>query len=189
MSEINFRFSSLMPLAKYKLHKKSLQDSINLNLTSLITNELPSSNSLENNHKRQRIESMEQDILSESTIIITTPNENLNKQPHKKKTKTKPSEDLSVQQPVVQPTLQPIVVKPVSEPPVIKPISQSPVVKPAPQILKEKVIEKDVNTDAPISLSSANGRIRELKSKTPTWKAQPPVAKANPQSNNYNLLE
>jgi len=170
-----------MPLTKYKLHKKSLQDSINLNLSSSISiiPPLSTTTTSENNHKRQRIESIEQNIPSESTIIITTPTANIGEQPRKKKIKTKSSEDQVIQPPVTQLTSKPSVEQPISEPSLEQPTSQ---------ILKEAILEKEIISEPPLSLPSTNGRIRELKSKTPTWKAQPSVAKGSAQGNNYNLL-
>jgi len=88
-----------MPLTKYKLNRKSFQDSINLNLSSSIVIEPLSTIIPENNHKRQRIESTEQNIPSQSTITITAPTENVDEQLHKKKIKTKSNEDQ-----VIQPT-------------------------------------------------------------------------------------
>jgi len=158
-----------MPLTKYKLHKKSFQDSINLNVSSFISIE-PMSIVSENNHKRQRIESIEQNIQSESTITIVPPTENIDEQPRKKKTKTKSIEDQ---------VIQPLVTQSTSEPSLEQPTSQ---------ILKEAILEKEIISEPPLSLPSTNGRIRELKSKTPTWKAQPSVAKGSAQGNNYNLL-
>jgi hypothetical protein len=161
-----------MPLTKYKLHQKSLQDSINLNLSSAIVVEPPPPPPTvsENNHKRQRIESIEQNIPSESTITITAPTENADEQPSKKKTKTKSIEDQVIQPPLTQPT---------SEPPVVQSTMQT---------LNEPIIEKEINSEPPLSLPSINGRIRELKSKTPTWKVQPPPANGNAQGNNSNPL-
>lgn len=150
-----------MPLTKYKLHKKSLHDSINLNLSSSTAIELQPTIP-ENNRKRQRVESIEQNIPSESTITIITPAE---KEPRQKKTK-------SIEHQVVQP-------------PVIQPTSEPPIVQPT---LQEPITEKEITSDLPLSLPSKNGRIRELKSKTPTWKAQQPVAKGNTQGNVYHSL-
>lgn len=174
-----------MPLTKYKLHKKSLQDSINLNLSSSIMIEPPPppppssslpSNIPENNNKRQRIESMEQSIPLESTITITAPIGNIDKQPHKKKAKAKSSEDLNVQPPVIPSTL---------ETPVVKPNFEESIENSTFKKLKEPLNETEMNTEPPVSIPSTNGRIRELKSKTPTWKAQQPIAKGNLQGKNY----
>ncbi len=44
-----------------------------------------------------------------------------------------------------------------------------------------------MTSELPLSLPSTNGRIHQLKSKTPAWKSQPPSAKGNAQSNNYNF--
>jgi hypothetical protein len=158
-----------MPLTKYKLHKKSFQDSVNLNVSSSISIE-PFPIVSENNHKRQRIESIEQNIQSESTITIVPPTENVNEQPRKKKTKTKPIEDQVIQSLVTQS------------------ISEPSLEQIASEILKEPIIEKEIPLESPLSFPSTNGRIRELKSKTPTWKAQPPVAKGNIQGKNFNPL-
>jgi hypothetical protein len=158
-----------MPLTKYKLHKKSFQDSINLNVSSTISIE-PTSIVSENNHKRQRIESIEQNIQSESTITIVPPTENIDEQPRKKKTKTKSIEDQVIQPLVTQSTSEPSLEQPTSE------------------ILKESIIEKEIPPEQPLSFPSTNGRIRELKSKTPTWKAQPPVPKGNTQGKNFNTF-
>jgi hypothetical protein len=155
-----------MPLTKYKLHKKSLQDSINFNLSSSISIEPPPPTISENNHKRQRVESIEQIIPLKSTITIIPPVGNIEEQPPKKKTKTKIIEDQVVIPPVIQS---------IPEPPIT-------------QILTESVIEKDSASEAPISLPSTNGRIKELKSKTPTWKSQPPPAQGNSKGNNIPSL-
>jgi hypothetical protein len=149
-----------MPLTSYKLNKKSLQDSINLNLASSVSIEAPS-NISENNHKRQRVESIEHNIPLQSTITITLPTENIDEQPRKKKTKTKTIEDQVTISPVIQSAPEPSV-----------------------QPLRESIIEKEIDSEAPLSLPSTNGRIRELKSKTPAWKSQPPPAKGNSEGNN-----
>ena len=73
-----------MPLSKYKFDKRSFQDSINLNLTSSISIE-PIATISENNSKRQHIESIDENIRSESTITITTSTENDNEKSCKKK--------------------------------------------------------------------------------------------------------
>ncbi|CAF2724945.1 unnamed protein product [Rotaria sp. Silwood2] len=151
---------TLIPLKKYSVHKNSFQDSVSLNLSSSISIEPPSTLS-ENNHKRQRVESVEQNILSESTITITKPIENIDEQSCKKKIKTKSTEN------------QVIV------PPIIQSIPEPPVVPPTLPVLKEPIIEKEIASEPPLSLSSTNVRIRELKSKTPTWKSQTPPVKSN----------
>ncbi len=168
-SKSNSLFSSLMPLAKYQLHKKSFQDSMNLNLSSSIFIEPPSAIIPENNHKRQRVESTERNIPLEPTITITVPTKHIDEQPRPKKTKTKSLEEPVIQPPVAQPTSEPSIVQPTSE------------------ILKEPIIEKEINSELPLSLPSTNGRLRELKSKTPTWKAQPPAAKGTAQGTNHHF--
>jgi hypothetical protein len=156
-----------MPLTKYKLHRKSFQDSINLNLSSSIPIESQPTVS-ENNHKRQRIESVEENTPLQSTITITTPTEPVEKEPKAKKLKTKTIEDQVVQPP---PT------------PVIQPASEPPIVQSAIPTWQETIVEEEIISEAPLTLPSTNGRIRELKSKTPAWKAQKPTAKGNTQGN------
>jgi hypothetical protein len=154
-----------MPLAKYKLHRKSFEDSVNLNVASSIVIE-PSMIISENNSKRQRIESPKQNIPSESTITIIKSTNNVDEQPPKKKTKTKTT----------------IV------PPVTQSIPDLSITQLTPEILKESIREEEMTSEPPLSLPSTNGRIHQLKSKTPAWKAQPPTPKGNAQSNNYNFF-
>ena len=160
-----------MPLAKYKLHKKSFEDSVNFNLSSTIVIEpapTVTSSVSENNHKRQRIESVEETVPVKSTITVTPPVEKVEEQPRKKRTKTK-----TVQDEVIQPTVP----EPIPEPPVIEPM-----------VVEQPIIEKETISEPPVSLPSTNARIRELKSKTPAWKAQPPAPRGNPQGNKYNYI-
>jgi hypothetical protein len=149
-----------MPLIKYKLYRKSLQDSINLNLSSSIAIESQTSVS-ENNHKRQRIESVEQNIPLESTST-----EHAGEESQAKKPKTKATENQLVQPPVIQPLI----------------------VQPTVPTLQESISEKEIISEPPLVLPSINGRIQELKSKTPTWKAQQPVAKGNTQGNTFHSI-
>lgn len=158
-----------MPLTKYQLHRKSFQNSINLNVSSSIVVETQPVIS-EKNPKRQRSESSEETVPLKSTITILTPTKSVveqtiplkstesveEQQPQKKKTKTKVNDEL-----VVQPT-------------VISPPQQS-------------VIEKETVSEAPSSFPSTNVRMRELKSKTPAWKAQKPIAQGNTQGNSYHF--
>lgn len=158
----------LMPITKYKLYRTSLQDSVNLNVSSsMITESMPSvttTNVPEINQKRQRIESVELKAPSESTITLISPVEIVEEQPRKKKIKTKPIEDqISQSSPVIQSKSEP-----------------HPVIEQTPAAV---VVEKEIlSEEAPVSLPSTNGRIRELKSKTPAWKAQPPAPRGNPQN-------
>mgnify|MGYP007096996251 CR=1 FL=1 len=170
---------SLMPITKYKLHKTSLQDSANLNVsnsmetestpsvtttTAIITTTVP-----ENNHKRQRIES------SESTINVIPSTERLEEQPRKKKIKPKPIDDQVSQSSAV------IQSKPEPPPTVLL----KPSVPSSPQVTIEKEM---VSEEAPVSQPSTNGgRIRELKSKTPAWKPLPPAPRGNPERNSNEL--
>ncbi|CAF3340499.1 unnamed protein product [Rotaria sp. Silwood1] len=158
---------TLMPLKKYCLHKKSFQDSVNFNLSSSISIEHPPILS-ENNHKRQRIESVEQNIPSESTITITKPIETIDEQSCQKKIKTKPTENQVFISPIIQSIPEPL-----------------PVIQSTPSILKESITEKEITSESPLSLSSNNVRIRELKSKTPTWKSQTPSIKSTVQDKTH----
>ncbi|UJR25102.1 hypothetical protein I4U23_006462 [Adineta vaga] len=139
---------TLMPLGNYKLHRKSLQDSVNLNLSSSMVVE-PSVIVSDNHHKRQRLDSNELSMSTESTITIIPTIEKINEQPEKKKTKTLTNGNQII-----------------SRQSIPEPIS-------TPQVLKETISE------IPISLPSTIGRIRELKSKTPVWKSQVPAVKDN----------
>lgn len=127
-------------MKKYRLNRKSLEDSVNLNLSSSITIESRSIIS-ENNCKRQRIESP--DPLKSSRT------EPVEEQTQTKKTKTKG---------FVQPPIEQITLPPLQE---VESPSESP----------------------PPSFPSTNTRMRELKSKTPAWKAQKPLAKGDTQGN------
>ncbi|CAF4094082.1 unnamed protein product [Rotaria sordida] len=153
---------TLMSLKTNSLHKKSLQDSINFNLSSSIPIEPPQILS-ENNNKRQRIESVEQIIPSESTITITKSIENIDEQSCKKKIKTKSTENQVIVPSIIQSTPEP------------------PVVQPTPTPLKEPIFVKELTSEPPLSLPSTNVRIRELRSKTPTWKSQTLPVKDNAQ--------
>ena len=153
-----------MPLSKYQLHGKSFQDSVNLNLSSSIAIETQPVAS-EKNSKRQRVESCEEIIPLKSTITYSVSSKHIEEQPQKKKTKTK-----TIDEPVVQPT-------------VIQPPPEPPLVQPTLPLLSESVTEKESVSEAPFSFPSTNGRMRELKSKTPAWKAQKPVAKGDTQGN------
>ncbi|CAF1413679.1 unnamed protein product [Adineta ricciae] len=53
--------------------------------------------------------------------------------------------------------------------------------KPEPAMVNEPVIEKEAVCELPISVPSTNGRLRELKSKTPAWKSQTSTVKGNVQ--------
>lgn len=107
----------------------------------------------ENNHKRQRIESTEETIPLKSTIP-----EPVEEQPRTKKTKTK-----GIDQAIIQPPIEPVTLPP--------PPSQEP------------VIERETISEAPLSFPSTNTRMRELKSKTPAWKAQKPAVKGDTEGN------
>ncbi|CAF1415212.1 unnamed protein product [Adineta steineri] len=132
---------------------------------------IPSIIKSENNHKRrQRLESNEQSMSTESTITIIPSVEIVNEQPRKKKTKEKSSADQVINIPIIQC---------IPEPPVTQSIPKSPLVQPVVQKPKEPIIEQEINSELPLSLPSTNGYIRELKSKTPAWKAQKPLPKGN----------
>ena len=53
--------------------------------------------------------------------------------------------------------------------------------KPKPPVVNEPVVEKETVSELPISVPSTNGRLKELKSKTPAWKSQTPAPKGNVQ--------
>ena len=110
----------------------------------------------EKKSKRARTESVEEIIPLKSTITIGTPTEQVEKEPQTKKPKTKAAENQ---------VMQPTVIQTVSEPPIVQSTVQETISEP------------------PIALPSTNGRIRELRSKTPAWKAQQPVAQGNTQGN------
>ncbi|CAF4972171.1 unnamed protein product, partial [Rotaria magnacalcarata] len=46
-------------------------------------------------------------------------------------------------------------------------------------VLKEHIVEEETTSEQPLSLSSTNVRIRDLKSKTPAWKSQTPPLRGN----------
>lgn len=166
-----------MPITKYKLHKTSLQDSANLNVSnSMETESTPSVTTTttvpETNHKRQRIES------SESTINVIPSTEKLEEQPRKKKIKPKPIDDqVSPPSTVIQSKSEP--------PPTVAQTPQPVLLKPSVLSSPQVIIEKEMlSEEAPVSQPSTNGgRIRELKSKTPAWKPLPPAPRGNPERN------
>ena len=149
-----------MPLSKYELDKKSFRDSVNLNLTSSVSIDSTATIS-ENNLKRQHIESTDENIQSESTITITASTENFNEQSYKKKMKTHSNEDQVIIPVITQSS------------------TDSPSVQSPPSILKEAIVDNETT----LISSSTNSRIRELKSKTPTWKTRTPPAKGNVHGN------
>lgn len=152
-----------MPLTQYKLHRKALQDTIQLNGSSTVPQELlqPVPVSIpETNLKRQRVQSVEETIPTESSITISSRSKPDEEQPRQKKPKVKP-----VEAPVIlAPPTPPVLKKPEQKAVVIQPVL-------APEPAK--------------SLPSNNGVLRELKSKTPAWKAEKPQNRGNPQGNSF----
>ena len=161
-----------MPLVGYKLHRKSFQDSTNLNLSaSTIAVAPPVVVVAENHRKRQRLESNEQNISSESTTTSIPMVEQVDEQSRTKKSKPNFTEN-QVSKPCISQS------KPKSPPP--------PVIQPTPPIPLAPVIENDMDSESPPSLPSTSGRIKELKSKTPAWKAQAPAPKGDVQGNVFH---
>lgn len=157
-------------MTKYKLHKKTLQDSINFTTTSVLpvepTTNVSTSVVNENAAKRQRTESIEQDKTIEpnisatptstsatTTTIVTTNQHEEKSTKKKKKTSTTINEE-------------PVVVAPLE---LVAPV----------QVSEEKVIEKEIRSESPPSFPSTSGRLREIKSKTPKWKSQQPRIREN----------
>ncbi|CAM4755562.1 unnamed protein product [Rotaria magnacalcarata] len=181
---------TFMPLKNFRLQHKSLQDSVDLNLSCSITIQTPPPQSTlsENNHKHQRIESVASHVPLQSTISKSI--ENIDEQSSKKKIKTKSNEDQVMIPSIIRSiTRSSSVVQ--SIPPIIQPTpavsQQTPsVVKSTPLIseatipvLKEHIVEEETTSEQPLSLSSTNVRIRDLKSKTPAWKSQTPPLRGN----------
>ena len=96
--------------------------------------------------------------LTEQTIPLKSAiPEPVDEQPRTKKTKTK-----GIDQAIIQPPIKPVALPPPSQ---------------------EPVIEEETISDAPLSFPSTNTRMRELKSKTPAWKAQKPAVKGDTEGN------
>ena len=133
-----------MPLTQYKLHRKALEDTLQLNASSSVPQEQPPPP--ETNPKRQRVESVEETIPTQSSISIISRPKPDEEQPRQKKPKVKP-----VEAPVIVPAPAPVSKQPEDIPPAPEP--------------------------------STNGRLREVKSKTPAWKAEKPPNRGNAQGN------
>lgn len=202
-------FSSFMPLQKYKLNNKLLQDTINMDLSSSITIETPSVPRFptlsENNSKKQCIEPIETTTPSEPTITTAKPVRNIDEESSQKTKKSKLNEDQVVISSITKST---------SESPTVHTASQTShsivsvgqstttVVQPAVSVvqlpstipketipvIKESITEKDIYTDQPKSCPSSHVFVRELKSKTPTWKSLTPPARSNTKGNYFNIL-
>ena len=156
--------SRLMPLTQYKLHRKALQDTIQLNAASSTVPQEPLPpvpvSIPETNPKRQRVKSVEETIPTQSSITISSRSKPDEEQPRQKKSKVKPVE------------------APVIVPPPTPPVSKKPE-------QKAVVIQPILAPETPTSPPSTNGVLRELKSKTPAWKAEKPQNRGNPQGNSF----
>ncbi|CAF3623468.1 unnamed protein product [Rotaria socialis] len=183
---------TFMPLKNFRLQHKSFQDSVNLNLSCSIAIQTPppppQSTLSENSHEHQRIESVKNYVPLQSTISKSI--ENIDEQSSKKKIKTKSNENQVMIPPIIRSvTRPPSEVQSIS--PIIQPTpavsQQTPsVVKSTPLIsetttpvLKEHIVEEETTSEQPLSLSSTNVRIRNLKSKTPAWKSQTPPSQGS----------
>jgi hypothetical protein len=79
-----------MPLIQYKLHRKALQDTIQLNASSAVAQAPPAPVPVtlpETNSKRQRVESVEETIPTQSSISIISQSKPDEEQPRQKKPK------------------------------------------------------------------------------------------------------
>lgn len=181
-----------MPLTKYKASKKLLQETVALDSPLTVPID-PSSVTSEKNHKRQRMETVEHSASSASSITIVTLPENTDEQPVKKKSKTKPIENAAT-----LPVIEPSKTKPVQEPLREKERPSTPApsmsnghsnqLKSKANVLQELPSEEDKLSEPPVSLSSSiKGRLKEVKSKTPTWKAQTPQPKGSAQGRSPDL--
>ena len=175
-----------MPFTKYKASKKLLQETMQLDSPVTAPIDPPSVNP-EKNHKRQRVETDEQPKPSASSITIVTLPVNTDEQPVTKKSKTK-----SIESATKVPLVEPSKTKPLQETSRERGGPTTPVpsmsnghsneLKSTPKVSQELPSEKDTLSELPLSLSSSiNGRLKELKSKTPTWKAQTPQPKGSAQ--------
>ena len=175
-----------MPLTKYKASKKRLQETIQLD-SPVATSVDPPSVTPEKNHKRQRVETVEQPKPSASSITIVALPANTDEQPVTKKSMTKSIENATAVL-VVEPSKTKPLQEPLRErrgPPTPVPSmsnGHSNELKSTPKVSQELPSEKDTLSELPLSLSSSiNGRLKELKSKTPTWKAQTPQPQGSAQ--------
>ena len=178
--------SSVMPLTKYKASKTLLHESMQLALPVTASIDPPSVTP-EKNHKRQRVETVEPPTPSASSITIVTLPVNTDEQPATKKSKTKSIENATTVPLVETPRTEPLQ-KPLREnggpsapaPPMSNGHSND--LKSKPKVSLELPSDTDSVSERPLSLpSSINGRLKELKSKTPTWKAQTPQPKGSAQ--------
>ena len=157
-----------MPLSKYKFHKKTLEESLQLNLSSgnctqsksLSTPmpqiiQTPAVVVSENVSQEKSVESVKETFSSQSSITFSKPSNHVHDEPQAKKSKIKDKEETMV----------------VS---LMKISSQK---KPEMNVNEQK--EK---TEAPISMPSTNGRMKEIKSKTPKWKEEKPLRNGDDKS-------